>query len=840
MAPKAELAPELNPAAAAKLSRWLQDYQRLPGVPDELFDAAGRPNTSWLKLLSHFAEYPEAEFQNRFSLATRHIRETGVSYRIFGEENERAWPLNPMPLILTEGEWGEISKGVEQRFHLMEAILGGVYGSRDSGSVGAMPAAALAGSSDYLRSMKGVAPPGGRYLSHYAVDLGRGPDGRWWVLGDRTQSPSGAGYALENRLVTSRAFANLYSTMNVHRLAGFFDGFRRGLSAASVRSDPRICLLSAGPYSETYYEQAHIARYLGLLLVEGEDLVVRDDKVYIRTIEGLKRVDVILRRVDADFIDPLELNNASRLGTPGLMAAIRSGGVAVMNAPGTGVLESRSLLGFMPSLCRTLLGEDLLIPNVATWWCGQPPERIEVEERLNELALAPAFDLAGADWDLKEATLLGDMSPVLRDQVLGRLRDRPFDLVAQEVVQLSTMPTLRGGVLEAAPFVLRVYATATPEGVSIMPGGFCRTSLNRDARAISMGDDAETSDVWVVADHPVERISLLSAQENAPIRRLTGRLPSRAADNLFWLGRYLERAEGTVRLVRSLCASVLEAEQSLHSDGVILSRLERLLIEWGALDKSVGGVSAIAAARDALYDPKAYGSVTSLVRSATRTASSMRERLSPDFWTLLVRLEERLSAGPAAISSETDVLTQTESALQVLAALSGLAQENMNRVAGWRFLDLGRRIERGVNTCQFVRELSGKDATVEEIDLLLDLTDSQITYRARYLAGLSSGPVLDLVVLDPFNTRSIGFQIFAAREHLAALPSLREDGMLEAPRRLSLDLASQIEIRTADELGEAELQRLESGLMNLSKAIGDRYFLQGANAVPTVKLAGLG
>src|ERR1019366_2908173 len=273
-----------------------------------------------------------------------------------------------------------------------------------------IPAAALTGSPDFVRALRGVPPPGGRYLQLYAADLARGPDGRWWVRGDRTQAPSCAGSELENRLVLSRAYPNLYNAMNVERLAPFFDALRKGLAAAADRADPRICRLTPGPFSETYFEQAHLARYLGFLLVEGDDLIVRDGRAYVRTVAGLKRADVILRRVDADFIDPLELNSKSRLGVPGLLEAIREGGVAVLNTPGTGVLESKSLLGFLPKLCRRLLGEELKMPNVATWWCGQPAERGLVESSLDSMVIAPALNGLGPDGKTSRPRMMADLT----------------------------------------------------------------------------------------------------------------------------------------------------------------------------------------------------------------------------------------------------------------------------------------------------------------------------------------------------------------------------------------------------------------------------------------------
>jgi uncharacterized circularly permuted ATP-grasp superfamily protein/uncharacterized alpha-E superfamily protein len=829
---------DLDPQGAQRLSAWLQGYKPLVGVPDELIDATGRPRADWLHLLGDFAEYPEAEARSRFSLATRHMRDTGVSYRVYGEETERSWPLNPLPLLLSQSDWATIAAGVEQRANLMEAVLRDVYGEGRLVANGDLPAAALTGGPDFVRGMRGVTPPGGNFLQLYAVDLGRGPDGRWWVLDDRAQAPSGAGYALENRLVLSRAYPNLYNGMNVQRLAPFFDELRKSLAASAGRQDPRICLLTPGPFSETYFEQAHLARYLGFLLVEGEDLTVRDGRVYVRTVAGLKRADVILRRVDSDFVDPLELNSASRLGTPGLLEAIRTGGVSVLNMPGSGVLESKALLGFLPRLCRRLLGEDLKLPNIATWWCGQPREREIVESALNRMALGAAFRTPG-DPAFAKPRLMADLSPEERDAFLRRLDDRPGDFVGQEVVRLSTTPTLRDHTLAPAPFVLRVYATATPDGFKIMPGGFCRTSDKPDARAISMGEDVRTADVWVLADGPVERISLLANKDDVRVRRIAGLLPSRAADNLFWLGRYLERAEATLRLVRALCTSLMDSESALHTTGETLTGLERLLIDWGALDEEAMGERALDAARDALNDKEAYGSVIYLIRSARRAASSMRERLSGDFWSLLMSLESRMLEGAKTCASEAAALEQAESALQTLAALAGLSQENMNRGVGWRFLDMGRRIERGVNICRFTRTFAdGAAATTDDLDLLLDLADSQITYRARYLVGLALTPVLDMVLLDPFNPRSLAFQLESLKEHISALPALLEDGMLETPKRTLLGLSALVQTQAAGDIDTSTMIACEQALMRFSEEVGDRYFLQAGGA-PTTKLATL-
>jgi len=435
--------------------------------------------------------------------------------------------------------------------------------------------------------------------------------------------------------------------------------------------------------------------------------------------------------------------------------------------------------------------------------------------------------------------MLADLSPAERDSLRAAMRERPADFVGQEVVRLSTTPAWRDGAPRPSPFVLRVYVAATPTGWRVMPGGFCRISDQPDARAISMGEGAQAADVWVLSDQPVERVSLLASRDDVKVRRIIGHLPSRAADNLFWLGRYLERAEATLRLVRSLCTSLMDADSAIHGAGETLAKLQGLLVDWGAVDEAALGGRVADFAAAALHDDQAYGSVVRLVRAARRTASGMRERLSEDFWKQLLNLEAGLRDRRQFPLTEAEGLARAESALQGLATLSGLAQENMNRVAGWRFLDMGRRIERGVNTCRTMRQLAGDDATLDDLDLLLDLADSQITYRSRYLEGVALTPVRDLVMLDPFNPRSVAFQVAALKTHLDALPSLLNDGMPEAPWRLLTQLAGQVETEVAADLDSDKAAAFEQMLMGLSNAIADRYFLQGSNATPTKKLGGL-
>src|ERR1700726_995064 len=597
-----------------RVAQWTRGYARLPGIPDEYIAQDGAPRAVWNRFFDAFAALSPGEIDRRFGSADRHLREAGVSYRAPGETADRLWPLSHLPLLIGEADWQQLSAGIVQRAQLLELVLGDLYGEGRLVAENAVPAAAIAGSTEYLRLICGIKPPGGRYLNLYAADVGRGPDGRWWVLGDRTQAPSGAGYALENRLVLSRAFTSLYKSMNVERVAPFFEAFRDALRAGADRDEPRIGLLTPGQFSETYFEHATLARYLGFLLVEGDDLAVSGDRIHIRTVAGLKRLDVLLRRVDSNFLDPLELDASSHLGVPGLIDVLRKDGVVVANMPGAGVLEARALLGFLPSLCRRFLGEELKMPHIATWWCGQKAARAEVLSRLDEVAIEGAYGRGVPGFQSHGPVLANELSAGERERLTSAINERGIDYVGQELVRLSTMPVWDQGRITPRPFVLRVFAAATPHGWTLMPGGFCRIAEQPDARAVSMGDGARAADVWVVSDKQVAARTLLPASDSVRIRRIAGVLPSRAADNLFWLGRYLEPAEATLRLVGARDA-VKGSPNQRHG----VERIQRLLVTWGAASQASRAQPAKVIA-EALQGEERFGSALSLVRSAQRTA----------------------------------------------------------------------------------------------------------------------------------------------------------------------------------------------------------------------------
>ena len=798
-------------------------YRPLPGVFDEMMDRDGRMRPHWRNFVAMLAGLGTEEVNRRFADADRHLRDSGVFYRVYEDPAgaERPWPLSHVPLLIDAAEWRSLHASLVQRAELLEAVVADAYGAAKLVSERRLPAVVIAGNPEFLRPLVGVAPRGGTHLQFCAVDLGRAPDGSWWVLGDRTQAPSGAGYALENRLALSRGMPDIYRASKVERLAPFFQSWQAHLSSLNRRDDSRVCLLTPGPMNETYFEHAYLARYLGFLLVEGEDLTAREDGVFIRTVSGLKRVEVLVRRLDADFADPLELNARSRLGVPGLVQAVRDGSVAVANALGSGVLEARALLSFLPALAPAVLGEELALPNVATWWLGDAAAREDTIDRLDSLVIGSAFagDLPvdGAGEEVLGSTL----DATGRARLIKAIGHRGADFVGQEAVTLSTTPVWRNGRLEPRPFILRLFMARGVDGWKVMPGGFVRIADDLDARAVSLQRGGRTADAWVLSEGPVGDTTLLPAPDRITITRVTGPLPSRAADNLFWVARYVERAEATLRLVRALVNRAAEGDEA---GMFVISRISSLLGAWNAVPTDIPHAKAVLVATAALQRDDLVGALPHLVAGARSAASVIRDRFSPDAWRALTDLAAMINIPLERGAMEAAVLDRVNAALRIIASFSGLAQENMNQLVGWRFLELGRRIERAIATCRFVRQFGLANLPDGALDVLLELADSQITYRLRYVMVAARAPVIDVVALDPNNPRSLVYQLERISAHLAVLPKHGEDGRLSPPEQIAASLTATLRTTDATMMGDDVFVTAEDTLMKLADAVATTYF----------------
>lgn len=819
---------------------WLDAYP-VPVSGGDLFgDAADPVAARWRAVASGLAALSEGDPVALQDTATRNAADLGLTFRVTGEEEERAWPLNAMPVVIGAGEWEVIERGLIQRAELFEHLAADIYSDQRMVREGHLPAAVIAGSPFFARKMLDPARRLGAEQAHphfiqvYSADLARGPRGQWRVLQDRVRIASGIGYALENRLAMTRLAGHLLADQQVRRIVDFFAVMREGMIAACGREAPRIALLTPGRFNQTYAEQAHLARYLGFPLVEGRDLSVVEDRLWVGTIAGPKRVDSIWRWINTTSLDPLAFDARSQLGVANLFEAWARGGVGMINWPGTEVLESPAFAAFMPRLCKVVLGEEPILPNIATWWCGQAAEGATVAARLAELAILPAFGQPVEGLERREPVAGADLDSVQRGALLEALARRPMDYCGQEIVHLSTAPAIVGGEVVPRPFTVRAFVARDADGNwTVMPGGFARLAASQALPTSLMGEGEISADVWVVDEAPSPAQFTVRTLTEPPISRGGGILASQAADNLYWFGRYNERAQLVTRVLRALLDGSVEIDGGPAEQGGVVGALVGLLGETGSIapqDEAPGAaadVQAICAA--VLAEASLPGGVTALMRRRQAVGLALRERFARDFWRLVSQAVPQVDLHrPATLLGAVRSLTEH------FSALAGLVSENMVRSAAWRFLEIGQRIERAQGICRMVRRLGdaaspagpdGPDGT-GALGVLLDLCDSQIIYRTRYLTGPMAGPVRDLLLLDPDNPRALVFQIAGVVEHLAALPSVRDDNLPEAPMRAARALLGRLQAAAAQDMTSLALAEIEQELYGLSDAISARYFLQ--------------
>ncbi len=780
------------------------DYRAMPGIADEMLDIHGRIRPVWQPFVNALGRMEDRELHERFSRTDRYLRDAGVFYRDYSAQGntERNWPISHIPVLIDETEWEAVSKGLVQRANLLERIVADFYGENQLVQQGFVPPSLLASNPEYLRPLVGVKPADGHYLHFCSFEIGRGPDGNWWVLADRTQAPSGAGFALENRVATTRAFSDIYAEAHVHRLASFFGSFRDTLQARRQNPDDRIAVLTPGPASETYFEHAYIARYLGFMLLEGEDLTVVNNRVMVRTVAGLKPIGVLWRRLDASYTDPLELDQNSHIGTPGMVQALRSGSLSIVNALGSGILETRALLAFLPAICRQLLGEDLAMPSIATWWCGQPTEREHVARNIERMVIGPAYSRLPFFDDNGQSVLGSTLLETAKDSIGDWLASDGHKLVGQEVVTLSTTPAYVDGKLVPRPMSLRVFAARTQDGWQVMPGGFARIGRSNDTAAIAMQTGGSAADVWIVSDKPVERTSLLPAEENFT-RNMPGSLPSRAADNLFWLGRYIERAEGALRILRAWHSRYAESADPKQP---LLAHVTEYLETLDVDVKEAVPSSLIANLNSAIY-----------------SASNIRDRFSPDGWLALNDLAKTARRFQSKVAAGDDATHAMTVLLRKLAGFAGLVHENMYRFTGWRFLSIGRYLERGLHLTRLLGHMSGPDAPDGSYDMLLEIGDSVMTHRRRYNVNTAALTVMDLLGLDPLNPRSILFQLNEIRTEVEQLPNAFVNGQMSSFYREVMRVHSGLAVMTPENLSPAVFRQLEQDLEHLSDLLAQTY-----------------
>lgn len=733
-----------------------------------------------------------AGLDQHFASLQRQIRDNGVTYNVYADTEgpQRPWSLDLFPLIVDVPDWQHIEAGVQQRVRLLDAVMADIYGPQQLLTSGLLPPALVHGHPGYLRPMAGVQPAGGVHLHVAAFDLARGPDGNWWVVGQRCQAPSGLGYLLENRLAVSRQFPQAFQALKVQRLASTYRALMDSLKTASpAGAQAHIALLTPGPYNETYFEHAYLARYLGLTLVEGSDLLVRDERLFLKTLRGLVPVHGLLKRVDDQYLDPLELRPDSTLGVPGLLQAIRAGNVLVANTPGSAFLESPALLGFLPAIAQSLLGEPLAMPSLPTWWCGERSAMEEALPLLAERTIKPTYP--GSSIHPSFDSLLGHtLSQSALDRLAGRIVRQSEEHTVQAYIPLSQMPTWHrqadavDAAMVARSVMLRVFAVSDGRNAQgqpqwrVLPGGLARVAgASADIAAMQRG--GSSADVWALTQGEVDTTSLLPTTLTPAVLAQRKRLvTSRAAENLYWLGRYTERADNTIRLAR-LALECLGGED--QSSPPLLDWLSRLAqINTLVLP---GVPSAVQARRvfersliANLASPEGATSVGYNMRALKGAAATVRERLSQEHWSIILRAEEDIFERCAQLTAQGDYAPQQalrilKDASDHLAAITGAQTDRMTRDDGWRLLSIGRHVER-LNFLATALGLSFDTTAVDTeggFEALLGLFDSTITFHGQYQQSRDVAALIDLLVLDRDNPRSLAWVAHTLRGRLAKL-----------------------------------------------------------------------
>lgn len=814
-------------------------------TPDQVYDSNNTIKPEWNYLLSSLSNIGIKGLNERQEKAKRILRDDGVTYNIYADSQSSNvhWELDLVPAIIGSEAWLKIESGLLERAELFNLILKDLYGPRTLLKSKVLPPEALFSHGGFLRACQGIRVPGEHELILHSVDLIQRNDGSMCVLSDRTQSPSGAGYVLENRTVMSRVFPSLFRDSHVHRLAHFFQRLRQKLiSLSPSENKARVVILTPGAHNETYFEHSYLSNYLGFPLVQSGDLVVRNGFVWMKSLDGLDRVDVILRRVDDIFCDPVELRSDSNLGVPGILDVIRSGRVVMVNPLGSGVLENPILFKYLPEISKQLLGRAPRLDSVKTYWSGDADDLEFITANIKQLIIKPTY--RGLH---QHSVWGGNLDENATNELLAKIHAKPYQYIAQERLDKAHIPTYSNGSLEARPAILRTYAVASSSSYIVMPGGLTRVGLSSGQQLISMQTGCPSKDTWVTATEP-ERLPTEAQPDpthaQADIESILVSLPSRVVENLYWLGRYAERAEAALRILRTVFMLV-NGEQSINLES------KRILLK--SITEVTGTHPGFIDATDEqlanpenellmiIKDGNRPGSIKSTLNSLLYCADESKELLSSD--TIRVINDIRDALDNLETEFANGLASAPEEALDPLVipliALSGLMQESMVRGVGWHFMDMGRRVERAIQIMKTITTLITPVVEKADNEILLHAMlrsmEVLITYRrhSRNRAGLQLG--LELVMLDPSNPRSLIFQFEELQSHFEVLRrghshsrELAEEDrvLLEAITSLKLSRIIKLVEKSEDSRKNLAtlLEQLNKLLQEFSNIVSDKYF----------------
>ncbi len=764
-------------------------YQSLEGVYDEMMDDQNAVRPHWRPFAEYYRRITEPEIK-RLALETeRRLKEQGVNYHVYHDPEgmRRTWQLDPLPMVLQDADWQQLEKGIQQRARLFSALLKDLYSDQRCLKKGIIPSELIYLHPGFLPSLMGGAM---QPLSFFASDLTRGPDGKWWVLADRTQGPSGAGYVLEARMVSKRVLGAEPGEVTTLPLTPFFQQFKRQVAALAPDKsrEPTIVLLSPGIGNEVYFEHAYLVAQLGITLVQGDDLTVRQGKVYLKTVDDLKQVDVIIRRVDDSFCDPLLLRSDSYLGVPGLAQAQISGKVGMANPLGSGVMESAGLLPFLPDLAKFYLSEELILPNVATWWCGQASERDHVINHFDDLVIKKV--------DRTAQVIFGaQLTRAQKAELHAQIEAEPWLYVGQQVISFSTVPTLTVDEIEPRHLVLRSFAVGNGEHYEVMPGGLTRVSPDAHTFVVSGQVGGKSKDTWVLSRQEQSKDKNL-AKVVRHRKHAAAVLTSRAAEHLFWMARYLERTESLLRLIRAYVKRLDSyRDYGFESDLEVLSGLKPQFDLYCSMGKN--RLVRMDAVQAFLLNAQKVGSMSYNLHAAIHSAYTVKDLWSGDCWRAVEEMEELLEYSERNLN--VVALDQfTQPFLNALLAFWGACMESMAVDQGGLWLQMGRRLDRSLNILSslywLVQECT--DSTEDGLrEAILESNDSLNSYRRRYGTEITYDTVWQHLLLELTNPRSLVHTLAKIEPDLQLLNRTPHQGLTLLEKRV---LAALTPLRLAE------------------------------------------
>jgi len=782
---------------------------------DEMIEPDMRVRAHWMPLLENICNIGMHELDERQKEIQRLVIANGVTYNVYNDPRgiHRPWELNALPLLILEEEWKQVEAGLIQRAILMDAILTDIYNDRTLIKEGLLPLDIIYNHNGFLRQCFRTFPKNRLNLTLYAADIARGPDGRMWVLNDRTQAPSGIGYALENRLTMGRVLPELFKNIPIRKNTAFFHALRHSLTQLSPtkKENPCIVLLTPGPLNETYFEHSYLSTFLGFTLVQGGDLIVKDKFVWIKTLKGLKKVDVIVRRVDDNYCDPLELYEGSQLGVAGLLNVVRNGNVVIANPLGSAVLQNPALNAFLPNICKHLLGEELKLPTIATWWCGQELERKYVLENVNKLIIKK-INRTGDN-----RTIFGQHLDLAQTENLKReIKDRPSLFVAQEQVSFSTSPMFTNGRMEPGYAVLRSFMVANGSTYTVMQGGLTRSASAQGKLIVSNQSGGSSSDTWILGHEPSNTSkTFLQVEDNLSVHDLAT-LPSRTAENLFWMGRYAARALGVARILRTVIQKLSERNfyDQLEPDPaieILLKMLTQTTITYPGFVGEEGEENLRRPLKELLsitLDNNRPGGLSFNIQALNRASYAVRNIISMDTWRVVDRLSSqwKLLQDQKHVSLR-EVNNALDSLITRLAAFMGLIKESVIREQGRLLYDIGLRLEQSQLIIAKVRSamIFKQDEMVEYtvMEAILNSTESLNIYRYTYRTHLHVRLVLELLLLDESFPNSLSFLVEFLSKKINLLPKQTHIQNNELERTI-FRAHSKLHLSNSEELTKVE------------------------------------